>query len=1123
MTINLRAFASAKRTVVSLASVCLLASVTSFSSLAAISADVREQVQQHEFSGDLAGARSLLQKAADTDSSSAEALAEFLCRHGDPSCRAANLKWADLETDAGKKKNALRQLVLSDFVTGDDADFAADLKHYNDAGGRDFSIPAKPSQQSGYSSVIIPGPLASFARMSALSPDLAPEDLLPALARNIVTNGFEALGNESLQQTEYLRLLTRYIGQARELQQMAGKDQKIVIPACDSEQTGALLKILGYRMRGSCGSDIVLETVNPTRAFLTVDSGFPLTPLEQDLRANHRFELPYAPTSVPVLYSAEYWLSAQGKTSNTDFLDGFLSDSQLCRLYLGLSHLDTPTAEALRKQSPAQKLRVYSHVLDFFGGMFQIRNGSAVVPGSAKAWTAMVGVNPSNPGAFFEKLISVDDGWLASYFDALSRIEGPTAAYLTQPDRMRRFYEALRGKVTTPGPARPVFRSSTELMLLTTSLRIDANGRPHVPGNIEVWRNLFIKHPHGKYDGKLTKSATSWKAEDDLIEALFGLSRKSVENEPLRIFLALNDIDRYRSQPLSAQTANVLVNNFRSFGPQYLLFAEIPTLSESSIQNYMDLGIDATHIRDVLLRADTLASLQSLVELWRILCRQGSLPASSQDAVFTKITTPFKGIKQEPEVFDAGRNGIDTLLDASSPKTTGTRQERLVELLVGKLHEGSRLSRADYFARIFDAQRLVNIDSLITATDKIEKGQSDAKAMKNISDQLKRLAETEPTRGSLSTEEKSTLAVGYWSEHHVDQERKLNVDALLKGPEKKDPRALLAPLMRDSLVGLIYCYYAPPGAQLLLTNPLLVRSHDFIGPESAPAEWHITEVSGSGWPESAGGRLTGSMVNLPYALAEAEQNFLSPKREQALIWADLVPQMIAGVTINRWRDVSPEQVQWVALNLDRSKSLLAEAALNAEIQPRVLDSLRQYLPPNRVEWIASHLQQPSQFTHVFPEIPTSALYAISVDPGLKDIASDSSSMELTEIASHHEALLSPQAIARAFGTPKPTLTHSFQPGLLYLRTFPALMGFSSRILAESWESNNLYYAALAYETGVPASQLDNYVPEWNRAAIENIFATHLEDWPAILRSLDTVGTAIRQKGPQAVAMNTSEN
>jgi hypothetical protein len=1104
------------------ASACLIASLLPAAALGALSPDVREQAQQREFSGDLAGARLLLEKNADSDSGTAQALAEFLCHHGDSGCRAAYVKWSSLETSPAQKKSALRQIVLADFVSGDQADIEGDLKRYADAGGTDFTLPAPRPAQSGWATISLPGPLSSFARMAALSPDVAPEDLLPALARNVVTNGYESAGNESLQQTEYLRLLTRYIGQARELQSMAGADHKIVIPACDSEQTGALLKILGYRMRGSCGSDIVLETVNPTRAFLTVDSGFPLTPLEQDLRANHRFELPYTPTSVPVLYNADYWLSALGRPGNGDFLDGFLSDSQLCRLYLGLSHLDRATAEALRKQATAQKLRVYSHVLDFFGGMFQIRNGAAVVPGSPKAWASLAGVSPSNPGAFFERLISMDDGWMASYFDALSRIDGPTAAYLTQPDRLKRFYDALRGKITTPGPARPVFRSSTELMLLTATLSIDANGRPHVPGNLDVWRNLFIKHPHGKYDGKLTRAATSWRSEDDLIEALFGLSRKSVENEPLRIFLALNDIDRNRAHPISGELASLLVNNYRSLGAQYLLFAEVPTLSQASIQSYVELSSEMLHMRDVLLRADSLGSLQGLVELWRILCRQGSIPASDQDAAFAKIIAPFKNIKQEAEVFDASHHGIDTLLDAATPKLPGTRQERLLTLLVGKLHEGSPLSRADYFARIFDAQRLVNVDNLITAADKLEKGQSDAKALKNISEQLKRLAETEPTRGSLSPEEKSTLAVGYWSERHVDQERKLNVDELLKGPEKKDPRALLAPLMRDSLVGLVYCYYAPPGAQLLLTNPLLVRSHDFIGPEGSPAEWRNTEVAGSGWPESAGGRLTGSLVNLPYAIAEAEQNFLSPKREQALIWADLVPQMIADVTINRWRDISSEQLQWVALNIERGKMLLAEAALNSEIKPVVLDSLSRYLPPNRVEWIASNMQ-PLGFGHALTEIPTSALYAIAVDPALKIFNADSSSQELAVIAARQAPDLTPGAIARAFGTPKPTLTHSFQPGLLYLRIFPALMGFSSRILAESWESNNLYYAALAYEAGVPAAQLDNYVPEWNRAAIENIFATHLEDWPALLRSLDTLGTTVRQKGAQAVAMNYSEN
>ena len=55
------------------------------------------------------------------------------------------------------------------------------------------------------------------------------------------------------------------------------------------------------------------------------------------------------------------------------------------------------------------------------------------------------------------------------------------------------------------------------------------------------------------------------------------------------------------------------------------------------------------------------------------------------------------------------------------------------------------------------------------------------------------------------------------------------------------------------------------------------------------------------------------------------------------------------------------------------------------------------------------------------------------------------------------------AISHAFGTPKPTLANSYEPELLNLRTFPTLMGYSSRIMAESWESNTLYWVALADE------------------------------------------------------------
>ena len=162
----------------------------------------------------------------------------------------------------------------------------------------------------------IPGPLRCFARMAALSPDLQPDDLLPALARNVVTNGYQAASsNEALEQTEYLKLVVRYLSQARELERLAATRRSSRFDTCDSTETGDLLRVLGYRMRGGCGSDVVLETVNASRAFLTIDSGFPLAELEQALRTNRPFTLDYHPSRIPVLYNVEYWQSAKDKSA----------------------------------------------------------------------------------------------------------------------------------------------------------------------------------------------------------------------------------------------------------------------------------------------------------------------------------------------------------------------------------------------------------------------------------------------------------------------------------------------------------------------------------------------------------------------------------------------------------------------------------------------------------------------------------------------------------------------------------------------------------------------------------------------------------------------------------------
>lgn len=1094
-----------------------------------------ERARQLEKSGDVVGARTALAAAVQREPGDAEVLTDyagFLVRYGDPDARATYQRaFEALEKSADRTKLAgvARELVILDLVAGDRAAAARHLEAYHSAGGKDWTNASgwKPAEGGNEvkHTVNIPGPLRSFGRMAAISNDISPDDVLPALARNVVTNGYQAShSNESLEQTEYLKLVHRYLSQARELDKLAGADKVIRIETCDSANTGELLRIVGYRMRGGCGSEVVLETVNATRAFLTTDSGFPLAELEQALRTNHPFTYDFHPSPVTVLYGSDYWLTTKEK-ENGDFIEAFLGDPSMCRLYLGLSKLDTQTSEELRKAIAMPRLKAYAHVLDFFGGMFEIRNGKAIVPGGAPsgaAWAELVGASPDQGAAFFDKLLVKDDGWLASLYDALARMNGPVKGYLTEPARMKRYYMAVRGRVTSPGPARPVFRSNADMMLLTTRLRVDAGGRPVIPGSLEVWKNLFITHPHGKYDGKLTRAASGWKDPDDVIEALFALCRKSVENEPLKIFMAVSDLDRFRAKPLEPATVERLARDYHVYGPQYAVFNDAPSVSDKTILQFLDTAEGISHMKDQGLRADSAGTLQALVGVWQIFCRQGSIAPGQADAALAGILGPFAQIHRDRDIFDAGKGGAVLLLKAAGSADISAPQERLLDLLAGTMHSSDPDAQAQVVQdmnRILDAQRIISLDTLLQLDDHLEGlshgGKLDVALINKLAS---RISEIQLPRSSLTTVEKNSFAFGYWTEKHVETERKTNLRAAIEragadAEKLKEIRGMLAPFLRDTLVAYSYAHYAPPGAQILYTNPLFVRGHDFIGVQGANHTWKSTELFGTGWPSNGGGRLVGSLAGLPYALAEAEQNFLIPAQTQALIWGDLVPQMILSAKIPRWWDVTPAQMHWVGLHLRYARVLMAEAAIDPETRNEVVEGLAPQASPARTMLVA-RLLEGGDVPAALEKVTPAELYALAsrVEPRQADKHVGGPLIaEIHELRAAHSSEVEEQAVSRAFGTPKPTLTNSYRPELLKLRTFPTLMGYSSRIMAESWESNTLYWAGLADELHATPQQLNVLIPEWTQKVVERIFASHLEDWPALLRSLRIVGDDVRAK------------
>ena len=171
-----------------------------------------------------------------------------------------------------------------------------------------FSSASDQSGQNANSSVAehqvtIPGPLRSFLRMSGISQEVSSEEVLPILAHNVILHGYE-LGRS----TEYLILLRRYVQQAKELTTLAGQPASLRVQGC--KDSDALLRVLGYRTEGECGHDgMSLVTADPEKAFLTIDSGFPLLQLEGALQHDAPFTYPYQGSNVPALFTPAEWVA----------------------------------------------------------------------------------------------------------------------------------------------------------------------------------------------------------------------------------------------------------------------------------------------------------------------------------------------------------------------------------------------------------------------------------------------------------------------------------------------------------------------------------------------------------------------------------------------------------------------------------------------------------------------------------------------------------------------------------------------------------------------------------------------------------------------------------------------
>jgi hypothetical protein len=1045
----------------------------------------------------------------------------------------SSLLWAVVKLESSLRGYPVMKLSLRKFAIVPAALFCLSLGSAFDAAhaaspsirpDAEYAIPQTPPPPT-VEMVAIPGPLRSFMRMAAISQKVSSDDVLPLLARNVFMQGYQR-GTP----TEFLLLLNRYVQQARELQILAGPANTIRVANCDD--AGTLVQILGYRVREGCGTkNFFLETANPEKAFLTIDSGFPLTELEESLQKGVPFNYPYAPSRVPVLFKESDWtsLSAGQKKGYVNVVDQLINDPSVARLYWALTKNDGETRTALLHSAGLRRLLPYAATLDFYGSQISIRAGHVIVPGGAwtqVTWKELAGASPENPGDFVPRLLAKDNGWLAAYFDVLSRVTDSQRDHLTEKGRLKRLYEDLRGTDLEPAATRGVFRQGPDLLVLFTRLEWEPNGDPHVPGNLEVWKQIFRQRTDSKVIRDWGKRGHNLDNPEQLLEAMVAFSRVVTDSGPLQIYLTMCELDKGRvpEKPLAPETVALLASKFSQFNNWYLVFSEFPELSDESAVRFVTVASAADKISNESLRGNTLGALQANIGLWQILARQGEIPSTELNASWQKMMDPFSKISTSTQLFDSTRTSLGALLVAAGGQPNSS-PGGIVDLLAGPPQttpDGQRVHQelARRIRAVLEDQHLVSLDTLFSLSDGLnvmEQGKPAGDGLLQLAGELR---EFEMPRPIFTNSEKIDWAPRVYTTHHAELQVQTDLTKVIKASgnrvQLETARGQLAPFLRDTLVGLNYAYYEPPGAQILHNNPLFVRSHDFTEISVVGTEqfWQTPMLLGVGTPAGGGAYLMGSLTDLPYALAMTEEDFIAPENVQALIWKELVPDLLVSATLPRWWSVTPNELHAVALYQHFGEDLLTASVKDPQLRAKVLAILSDRMTPQRLERVENAVQREEDLNAMLLRMmPADSFYLgeqFREKYPAEVAAAGPSGQQLDELGRQHPADVSVARISKDFGVPHPTLARTYGRELLNVKPFPFFGGYSSRLFGESWESSNLYWARLADEMGYSPVMLNRLVPELTRHMTAKIFATDLEDWPAMVRAMRETGDELRR-------------
>ena len=221
----------------------------------------------------------------------------------------------------------------------------------------------------------------------------------------------------------------------------------------------------------------------------------------QQLRAEHEG----AGDRVPLPLDPSIWRDTILERQPPDDLlvAEILSDPRASLLYHGLSALDDETLGWLGPdRETLRQLRSHAGAFAAFGRSVRVRSGRVAVPGGDRAdalWTSVIGVSPSKPAAFVQRLFK-DEGRAAFFYDTIAHLDPPRQRFAlglhlpesAREDRFGSLFDLFLSSAADWRPEqRPFSRPMLDPGVVLATVEVTGEGVLEGPVGRRLWDRVF--------------------------------------------------------------------------------------------------------------------------------------------------------------------------------------------------------------------------------------------------------------------------------------------------------------------------------------------------------------------------------------------------------------------------------------------------------------------------------------------------------------------------------------------------------------------------------------------------------------------------------------------------------